>query len=301
MIEYHKPVLLNESVDGLNIVPEGIYVDLTYGSGGHSKEILKRLKGGKLIAFDQDIEAKQNAINDKRFVFINGNFRFFKNFLLYLGFVQVNGIIADLGVSSHHFDEKNRGFSFRNSGSLDMRMNSSSKITAAHLVNTLSTEKLSNIFFTFGEIHNSRNVAALIEKVRNSKPIETTFDLCDALLPLTPKGKENKFLAKVFQALRIVVNDELNALSEMLLQTSEMLRADGRLVVITYHSLEDRLVKNYFRSGNFEGKIKSDLYGNIIGLPFSIINNKVITPNNEEINKNSRARSAKLRIAKRNG
>ncbi len=300
MIEYHNPVLLNESVEGLNIAPEGVYVDLTFGSGGHSKEILKRLKGGKLIAFDHDIEAKQNAINDKRFVFVNGNFRFFKNFLLYLGFVQVNGIIADLGVSSHHFDEKERGFSFRNNGLLDMRMNKSSKTTAAQLINTLTLVQLSDLFYHYGEIHNSRKVADLIVKARNQKLIETTFDLCDALLPITPKGMENKFLAKIFQALRIEVNGELDALSEMLLQTPEMLKPDGRLVIITYHSLEDRLVKNFFRSGNLEGKTESDLYGNITGVPFGMINNKVITPTDDETYKNSRARSAKLRIAKRN-
>lgn len=300
MIEYHNPVLLNESVDGLNINPDGVYVDLTFGSGGHSKEILKRLKSGKLISFDQDIDAKQNEINDKRFVFVHGNFRFFKNYLLYLGFSKVNGIIADLGVSSHHFDEESRGFSFRNNGSLDMRMNRESEITAAMLVNTLSPEKLANLFFTFGEIHNSRKVADLIVKARNRKSIETTFDLCESLLPITPKGMENKFLAKVFQALRIEVNGELNALTEMLLQTSEMVKTNGRLVIITYHSLEDRLVKNYFRSGNFEGKVKGDLYGNVIDQPFSAINNKVIVPSEAELKINSRSRSAKLRIAKRN-
>lgn len=300
MIEYHNPVLLNESVDGLNIDPEGVYVDLTFGSGGHSKEILKRLKSGKLISFDQDIDAKQNEINDKRFVFVHGNFRFFKNYLLYLGFSKVNGIIADLGVSSHHFDEESRGFSFRNDGSLDMRMNRESEITAAILVNTLSPEKLANLFFTFGEIHNSRKVADLIVKARNRKSIETTFDLCESLLPVTPKGMENKFLAKIFQALRIEVNGELNALTEMLLQTSEMIKTSGRLVIITYHSLEDRLVKNYFRSGNFEGKAESDIYGNVIGLPYSAINNKVIVPSEAELKVNSRSRSAKLRIAKRN-
>lgn len=300
MTEYHTPVLLNESIEGLNIDPEGIYVDLTFGSGGHSGEILKKLKGGKLISFDQDEDAKQNAIKDERFVFVQGNFRFFKNFLLYLGFEKVNGIFADLGVSSNHFDKTERGFSFRSEGLLDMRMNTSAKLTAAHLVNTLAPEKISNILYEYGEIRNAHQVAGLIVKARNAKTIETTFDLCKALLPLTPKGIEHKFLAKVFQALRIEVNAEMEALREMLEQTPEMIISGGRLVILTYHSLEDRLVKNFMRSGNFEGKTESDVFGNINGLPFKVFNNKVIIPNETEINQNSRARSAKLRIAIKN-
>ena len=300
MTDYHTPVLLNESIEGLDIDPEGIYVDLTFGSGGHSGEILKKLKGGKLISFDQDEEAKQNIINDKRFVFAQGNFRFFKNFLLYLGFKKVNGVFADLGVSSNHFDKTERGFSFRSNGLLDMRMNKSAKLTAAQLINNLAPEKLSNIFYEYGEIRNAHQVAGLIARARNVKPIETTFDLCQALLPLTPKGLEHKFLAKVFQALRIEVNSEMEALREMLEQTPEMIIPGGRLAILTYHSLEDRLVKNFMRSGNFEGKTESDVFGNVIGLPFKTVNNKVIIPNEEEINKNSRARSAKLRIAIKN-
>jgi len=300
IVAHHTPVLLHESIDGLKINPEGVYVDLTFGSGGHSQEIFKKLKGGKLIAFDHDEETKQNSINDKRFVFVHGNFRFFKNFLLYLGFKKVHGVLADLGVSSHHFDKKERGFSFRSDGLLDMRMNKSAKLTAAYLVNNLTPEKLSKLFFEFGEIRNANQVAQLIVKTRNVKPIETTFDLCKALSQVTPKVNEHKFLAKVFQALRIEVNAEIEALKEMLTLTPEMILPGGRLVIITYHSLEDRLVKNFMRSGNFEGKVESDVFGNIHGVPFKVVNNKVIVPNENEINNNSRARSAKLRIAERN-
>jgi 16S rRNA (cytosine1402-N4)-methyltransferase len=300
MTGYHTPVLLNECIDGLKIDPNGIYVDLTFGSGGHSREILKKLKGGKLVAFDQDEQVKQNIINDDRFVFVQGNFRFFKNFLLYLGINKVHGILADLGVSSHHFDQTERGFSFRSNGPLDMRMNSSSKQTAAQLINTITQENLANLFYYYGELTNARQIASLIVKGRALKPIETTFDLCQALLPVTPKNGEYKFLAKVFQAIRIELNNEMDALREMLDQTPEMIYPKGRLVILTYHSLEDRDVKNFIRAGNYSGKIESDVFGQVTGLPFKAVNKKVIVPNENEINNNSRARSAKLRIAERN-
>lgn len=300
MIGYHTPVLLNECIDGLNIHPDGIYVDLTFGSGGHSREILKKIKGGKLVAFDQDEQVKSNLINDDRFVFVQGNFRFFKNFLLYLGIKKVHGIIADLGVSSNHFDQADRGFSYRNNGPLDMRMNSLSKLTASQLVNTMTQENLSNLFYHFGELKNSRQIASLIVKNREVKPIVTTFDLCQSLLPATPKNGEYKFFAKVFQAIRIEVNNEMDALREMLNQTAEMIYPNGRFVVLTYHSLEDRDVKSFFKAGNYTGKIESDLFGQITRLPFKVINKKVIVPKENEINNNSRARSAKLRIAERN-
>jgi len=300
MTGYHTPVLLKECIDGLKIDPDGIYVDLTFGSGGHSKEILKKIKGGKLVAFDQDEQVKQNIISDDRFVFVQGNFRFFKNFLLYLGIKKVHGILADLGVSSHHFDQTDRGFSYRSDGPLDMRMNSSSKQTAAQLVNTMTQEKLANLFYHYGELNNARQIASLIAKYRIEKPIETTFDLCQSLASATPKNGEYKFLAKVFQAIRIEVNNEMEALHEMLDQTPEMIYPEGRLVVLTYHSLEDRDVKNFIKAGNYSGKTESDVFGQISGLPFKAVNKKVIVPSDNEINNNSRARSAKLRIAERN-
>jgi len=300
MIEYHKPVLLHESIEGLNISSDGVYVDLTYGSGGHSKEILKKIKGGKLIAFDQDSDAIKNAVKSKKLEFVHGNFRFFKNYLEYLGYQKVNGVLADLGVSSHHFDDLSRGFSFRNDALLDMRMNKLSKLTAYEIVNTYSDAELSNIFYCYGELNNSRKIADLIIKSRNNKEIKTTLQLAELLKIVTPKGLENKFLAKVFQALRIEVNSELDALKEMLEQCAETISANGRLVVITYHSLEDRLVKKFIKAGNFEGNINKDLYGNAINVPFRAINNKVVVPENSEIIENSRARSAKLRIAERN-
>jgi 16S rRNA (cytosine1402-N4)-methyltransferase len=301
MTEYHTPVLLNECIEGLNIDPDGVYVDLTFGSGGHSREILKKIKGGKLVSFDQDEQAEQNVMQDERFVFVQGNFRFFKNFLKYLGINKVHGILADLGVSSHHFDQADRGFSFRNDGPLDMRMNPLSKQTAADLVNSMPQDELAKLFYEFGELSNGRQVASLISRARMAKRLETTFELCDALLPATPRNNEYKFFAKVFQALRMEVNQEIQALREMLSQSPEILHPKGRMVILTYHSLEDRDVKNFFRSGNFEGKIESDVYGRISGLPFKLINKKVVVPDENEIINNSRARSAKLRIAERNG
>ena len=301
MTGYHTPVLLDECINGLKVNEDGIYVDLTFGSGGHSKAILKNLKGGKLIAFDQDVNARENVFVDERFVFVQGNFRFFKNYLKYLGIQKVNGILADLGVSSHHFDRTDRGFSYRTEGPLDMRMNTSSKQTAANLINSASAKDLTEMFFTYGELDNSRKVTSLIVKAREIKPIVTTFDLTQILLPVTPRNSEYKFLAKVFQAIRIVVNSEMEALKEMLEQTVEVLIPEGRLVILTYHSLEDRFVKNFIRAGNFSGEVNKDVFGKAINVPLSAVNKKVIIPNDNEININSRARSAKLRIAERNG
>ncbi len=300
MTGYHTPVLLSECMDGLKINPEGVYVDLTFGSGGHSREILKNLQGGKLVGFDQDESARENIVDEDRFVFVQGNFRFFKNYLWYLGIKKVNGIIADLGVSSHHFDSAERGFSYRTDGPLDMRMNMNSKQTAATLINSATPEELSNIFYVYGEVENARKVSSLITKARESKPIETTFELCQVLFPVTPRNNDYKFLSKVFQALRIVVNSEMEALREMLEQTTEMIVPGGRLVILTYHSLEDRDVKNFIRTGKFSGEVEKDVYGRLPKVPFRAVNKKVIIPGETEINKNSRARSAKLRIAERN-
>lgn len=301
MTGYHTPVLLSECIDGLKVNEDGIYVDLTFGSGGHSKEILKNLKGGKLIAFDQDVNARENVFVDDRFVFVQGNFRFFKNYLQYLQISKVNGILADLGVSSHHFDRTDRGFSYRTDGPLDMRMNTSSEQTAAKLINSASLQELTEMFYTYGELDNARKIASLIVRGREIKPILTTFELSATLLPVTPKNNEYKFLAKVFQAIRIVVNTEMDALKEMLEQTAEIILPEGRLVILTYHSLEDRFVKNFIRAGNFTGEVTKDVFGRAINVPFSAVNKKVIIPDDNEININSRARSAKLRIAERNG
>ena len=300
MTGYHTPVLLRECIDGLKVEKDGIYVDLTFGSGGHSKEILKNLKGGKLISFDQDVNARSNVIEDDRFVFVQGNFRFFKNYLLYLGVEKVNGILADLGVSSHHFDQTERGFSYRTDGPLDMRMNTSSQQTASKLINTASSQELTEMFYTYGELDNARKITTVILRARESKPITTTFELTEILQPVSPRNNEYKFLAKVFQAIRIVVNSEMEALTEMLEQTSEMIKPGGRLVILTYHSLEDRFVKNFIRSGNFKGELEKDVFGRVVNVPFTAINKKVIIPDDNEININSRSRSAKLRIAERN-
>ena len=300
MTGYHTPVLLNECIDGLKVDADGIYVDLTFGSGGHSREILKNLKGGKLVAFDQDANVKENVFSDERFVFVQGNFRFFKNYLLYLGITKVNGILADLGVSSHHFDETKRGFSYRTDGPLDMRMNTGAKQSAETIVNSFAEEDLADIFNLYGELDNSRRIAQLICKARKIKPVVTTFELNQILLPVTPRNSEFKFLAKVYQAIRIVVNEEMDVLKEMLEQTSEMILPGGRLVILTYHSLEDRFVKNFIRSGNFKGEVKKNVFGQAVNLPFSAVNKRIIVPDEYEINNNSRARSAKLRIAERN-
>jgi len=295
---YHIPALLDESIEGLNIRPDGVYVDVTFGGGGHSMKILKHLTTGKLIAFDQDEDAGMNAPEDKKFIFLNQNFRFLKNNLLFIGIKSFDGLIADLGVSFHQFDEPGRGFTFRHDTPLDMRMNKSNPVTAASLIQTVGEPVLADILFKYGELPNSRRIAKEIISARKDNPIATTGDLLSAIRKLTPVRQEHKFYAKIFQALRIAVNHEIECLKEMLLQALEMLNKGGRLVVITYHSLEDRAVKNFFRTGNFEGIAKKDFYGNE-ETPFRLINRKVITPADEEIAKNNRARSAKLRVAEK--
>lgn len=295
---YHTPVLLNESVEGLQIRPDGIYVDVTFGGGGHSSEIIKHIKTGKLVAFDQDDDALPNLIEDKRFVFVNHNFRFLKNFLKYHGIEKVDGLLADLGVSSHHFDDPERGFSFRFDGELDMRMNQSAKTSAKDVINNYEEAGLAKIFWDYGELKNSRKLARVIVENRIQKEIATIKEFTDILMPFLPKHAEHKFLAKVFQALRIEVNREMEFLKDMLLQTVDVIKPGGRLVVITYHSLEDRIVKNFIRDGKFEGEVEKDFYGNV-DVPFKAVNRKIIVPNDDEIKENNRARSAKLRIAER--
>jgi 16S rRNA (cytosine1402-N4)-methyltransferase len=298
MDAYHVPVLLEESMLGLNIKSGGYFVDATFGGGGHSREILKRLKDGKLFGFDQDSDTLGNVINDNRFFFIMHNFRFLKNFLTYFGVEQVDGILADLGVSSHDFDVAERGFSFRFNGNLDMRMNQKTQKNAASVVNNYSEEELGNIFRNYGEINNSRKLASTIIASRSQKPINTTSQLLESIKSCIPQKIENKYLAKVYMALRIEVNNEMEVLKEFLLASLDVLKSGARLVIITYHSLEDRLVKNFFRSGNFEGKVEKDFYGNI-KTPFKIINNRIIVPNENEVKLNPRSRSAKLRIAEK--
>ncbi len=295
---YHIPALLEESIKGLNIRPDGIYVDVTFGGGGHSMEILKRLTTGKLIAFDQDEDVRANLPADKRFLFLEQNFRFLKNNLLFNGIRSINGLIADLGVSFHQFDEPERGFTFRHDAPLDMRMNKSSSLTAAVLLQTLDSGSLADIFYKYGEMSNSRIIAGEIIAAREKKSMATAGDLTASVSRLAPPGKENKFYAKLFQALRIAVNHEIDFLREMLLQALEMLDRGGRLVVITYHSLEDRTVKNFMRTGNFEGIVKKDFYGNA-ETPFRLITKKGIAPDADEISRNSRARSARLRVAEK--
>lgn len=294
-MSYHRPVLLFESVDGLKIVPDGIYVDATFGGGGHSKEILGRLgPKGKLFAFDQDEDAWANAIEDDRFVLIKENFRFLKRFLRFYGVKQVDGILADLGVSSHQFDDAERGFSTRFDARLDMRMSKNLEISAFEVINTYDEEKLSSILFVYGELRNARAMARKIVQSRKEKPIKTSFELKEVLQNFLPRAKEHKILAQVFQAIRIEVNQELEALKEFLVQAAELLVPGARLSIISYHSLEDRLVKRFMRSGLFEGEPEKDFYGNV-QVPFK--RGKLITPSSEEIKKNNRARSAKLRIA----
>jgi len=295
---YHVPVLLHESIEGLDIKPNGIYVDLTFGGGGHSTEILKHLTKGKLIAFDQDEEALANAIDDKRFTLIRSNFRFFRNFLRYQGIEEVDGILADLGVSSHHFDSPERGFSFRFEGPLDMRMNQKQRLSAKTVVNTYSAEDITSVLTQYGEIQGARRFANAICKAREEKSIETVEQLAELLKPMFPSLQQNKMLAQVFQAIRIEVNQEMEVLKQMLTNATKALKKDGRLVVIAYHSLEDRLVKNYFRSGNFEGDVDKDFYGNVSSI-YEQVNRKVIVPSEAENKINSRARSAKLRIGRK--
>ena len=304
---YHIPVLLNESIDGLNIQPGGIYLDVTMGGGGHSHEILKRLDANAhLYSFDQDADAEANLkqnhgddlLNDERFTFVRSNFRYLKNWMRYHGVEQIDGLLADLGVSSHHFDDESRGFSFRFESPLDMRMNKRSSKTAADIVNNYAEEALADIFYLYGELKNSRKIASLLVKARQEKKIETTGDFIAVVEPLFKREREKKDLAKLFQALRIEVNGEMSALKELLTSVVDILKPGGRLSVITYHSLEDRIVKNIMKAGNIEGKIEQDFFGRI-NTPFKLINNKVIVPTDEEQEQNPRSRSAKLRLAEK--
>ena len=295
---YHNPVLLSECVDGLNINPDGIYVDVTFGGGGHSRAILEKLKGGHLYAFDQDADAAKNAFVDDRFTFIPQNFRYMKNFVQLYANAKVDGILADLGVSSYQFDTPEKGFSTRFEGRLDMRMNQNDPVDAANIVNTYEVEALASIFSRYGELKNAMAIARDIELARDMQPIETTTDLKNAVASYLPKGQENKVLAQIFQALRIEVNKEMEVLEAFLSQCADVLKPGGRLVVMSYHSLEDRLVKNFMRSGKADGEVEQDFFGNR-HTPYKLITHKPIVPSDEEIARNSRARSAKLRIAER--
>jgi len=298
-MSYHNPVLLNESVDGLNISEGGVFVDVTFGGGGHSKEILKRLDGeGKLFGFDQDKDVEANVMEDNRFELVKQNFRYLKNYLKFYRAIPVDGVLADLGVSSHQFNEGERGFSIRFEGPLDMRMNQGIELTAAKIVNEYDEQDLIRIFKEYGEVKNARNLVAEIVGRRESGNITTTQELIEVIEGCVPERIKNKYLAQVFQALRIEVNDELNALKEMLEQSYEVLKPGGRLSVITYHSLEDRLVKNFIKKGKFEGELEKDFFGNP-QLKFKPVNRKPILPTAEEIKNNNRARSAKLRVAEK--
>jgi len=297
MAEYHNPVMLAECIEGLAIKPSGKYIDVTFGGGGHSKEILGHLgKTGLLVAFDQDVDAQRNIIHDDRFVFVDQNFRYLKNFSRLHGAVPADGILADLGVSSHQFDQADRGFSTRFDAELDMRMDQSATLTAKQVVNTYDEAALHKIFGMYGEIQNAKSLARTIVTARLNAPINTIADLKTAIAGLIPRGKENKYLAQVFQALRIEVNQELEALQDFLMQTADVLAVGGRLVVMSYHSLEDRLVKNFIAKGKFSGELEKDIYGND-NRPFDAVSRKAITASDEEIKTNNRARSAKLRIA----
>lgn len=296
---YHTPVMLGEALEGLNIRPDGTYVDVTFGGGGHSRAIMERLgEDGRLLAFDQDADAAANVIDDLRFTLIGENFRHMKAFLRMHGVRQADGILADLGVSSHQFDTADRGFSTRMDGELDMRMDSRSEVSARDLVNTLDEGSLSDLLKLYGELPNARQMARAIVKARSEKEINTTFELRDAVSHHLPRGMENKYLAMLFQALRIEVNGELEALKEMLQQATSILPTGGRLVVISYHSLEDRLVKNYMKTGNFEGRLEKDFYGNVLA-PLKMVSHGAVQASEEELLRNSRSRSAKLRVAER--
>ena len=296
---YHVPVMLAECMDALAIRPDGVYVDVTFGGGGHSREILKHLSDkGRLIAFDQDPDAVKNALDDPRFTLVHHNFRFLKNNLRLLGLRQVDGVLADLGVSSHQFDSAERGFSIRYEADLDMRMDQVSELDAKMLLNTYSEADLHRIFGMYGEIQNARSLASTIVTARLNSPIQTVGELKEVIKRLVPKGKEHKYHAQVFQALRIEVNGELDALQEFLEQTVDVLREEGRLVVMSYHSLEDRLVKNFIQKGKFKGEVEKDFYGNEIK-PFKAVSRKAVTASAEELELNNRARSAKLRIAEK--
>ncbi|MBP5380303.1 MAG: 16S rRNA (cytosine(1402)-N(4))-methyltransferase RsmH [Bacteroidaceae bacterium] len=296
--DYHTPVMLQETVDGLKIKSKGVYLDLTFGGGGHSREILSRLeKGGHLYGFDQDLDAQARAPKDERFTFIRSNFRYLKNWMQYYGHKEIDGILADLGVSSHHLDEGERGFSFRYDAPLDMRMNQQARLSAKQVVNEYSEDALADIFRLYGEMKNSRQLANTLVKARAKGEIATTGQLAEALTPVLGRAREKKDMAKVFQALRIEVNGEMKALQKMLVAATQILAPDGRLVVLTYHSLEDRMVKNIMRCGNVEGEMKQDIYGNIDSPLHSV--GKMQTPSEQEQTNNPRSRSAKLRIAEK--
>jgi 16S rRNA (cytosine1402-N4)-methyltransferase len=299
METYHQPALLRETVDGLNIRPDGIYVDATFGGGGHAREILARLDGGgRLYGFDQDEDAEKNAPDGNAFVFVRSNFRYLENFMDWYGVAAIDGLLADLGVSWRHFDDAARGFSFRLDGDLDMRMNRQADKTAAEVLNTCPEETLADIFYRYGELRNARAIAKAVAAARATRKIKTAGDFMNILRPFFSRGKENRLAAQAFQALRIEVNDELDALKEMLWQAAGLLKPGGRLAVISYHSLEDRPVKNFFKTGDFEGAVKKDFYGNLIA-PFRQVNSKVIVPGKDEAAQNPRSRSAKLRIAEK--
>ncbi len=297
-MEYHSPVLLNECIEGLNIKPDGIYVDVTFGGGGHSKLILKQLKGGKLFAFDQDENAHRNDLKQDGFKLIAANFRYLRNFLRMEGVTKIDGLLADLGVSSHQFDIAERGFSIRFDGELDMRMNTKSQLSAMSVVNEYDKGDLADVLYKYGELRNSRKIAQEIVNSRELDKITTTNQLIDIIKDLVPEKKRNQFLARVFQAIRIEVNDEMTALEEMLLDAVDLLNEGGRLVVMSYHSLEDRMVKNLMKKGNLEGKLHKDFFGNPIK-DLIEVNRKVIVASDKEVTTNSRARSAKLRIAEK--
>ena len=305
MDSYHVPVLLKESVDGLNVQPDGIYVDVTFGGGGHSSEILRRLgSNGRLFSFDQDADAEQNIIGDERLTFVRSNFRYLKNWMRYYGVDHIDGLLADLGVSSHHFDDAARGFSFRFDAPLDMRMNKRAGQTAADVLNSYGEQQLADVFYLFGELKPARRLASAVVKARASQPLLTTGDLMALAEPLLSHGNRGddrglkKDMAKLFQALRIEVNHEMDALREMLLAATSLLCEGGRLSVITYHSLEDRIVKNVMKAGNVEGRLEQDFFGRV-NSPFVLVNNKVITPDADEQERNPRSRSAKLRVAEK--
>ena len=297
---YHIPALLTETINGLNIKEDGVYVDVTFGGGGHSRAILDKLgPKGRLLGMDQDLDAWGNRLDDSRFTFVHSNFSFLKNFVRYYGIDGVDGLLADLGVSFHHFDASERGFSFRHDSALDMRMNTKSQLDARTVLATYSEEELANVLYLYGELKQSRRMASAIVKARQAGEISTTGQLVEIIAPYIKRSQEKKELAQVFQALRIEVNHEIDALKRLLEQSLEVLKPGGRLVVITYHSLEDRLVKNFMRSGNLEGKIEKDFYGRV-STPWKLINNKVIIASDEEVERNPRSRSAKLRIAEKN-
>lgn len=297
---YHEPVLLKESIDGLNINPGGVYVDATFGGGGHSRELLSRLKqAGKIFAFDRDADAVKNNITDKRFMLIGHNFRYAKKFLKYYNALPVHGVIADLGISSHQIDVPERGFSIRFDADLDMRMSRETELTAARVIHEYSEEELVRIFSEYGEVRNSRTLARTIVAARKTKKIETILEFKSAIESCADRGMENQYFAKVFQALRIEANDEMGSLKDLLIQCPDIIMKGGRLVIISYHSLEDRLVKNFISKGKFEGEVEKDLFGNVADVPFKAVTKKPILPSEKELQENPRARSAKLRIAER--